>query len=147
VKLHLAVVASHFVDEQIDSYMFSTFSLLRLVNLDPKVKKIFGFADGEDIRANPCYVMHAKATVERLDMAVCLLGPDLEPLEEDLRDLGERHLSYGVQPKNLPFMAKSLIGAIEKVLKDEFSAEDKKGWDAVLGFMVESMTMGMKATN
>jgi hemoglobin-like flavoprotein len=91
--------------------------------------------------------MHAKATVERLDMAVCLLGPDLEPLEEDLRDLGERHVSYGVQTKNLPFMAKSLIGAIEKVLKDEFSAEDEKGWDAVLGFMVESMTMGMKATN
>jgi hemoglobin-like flavoprotein len=143
----LAVVASHFVDEQIDSYMFSALSLFRLVNLDPKVKKIFGFADGEDIRNNPCYVMHAKATVERLDMAVCLLGPDLEPLEEDLRDLGERHLSYGVQPKNLPYMAKSLIGAIEKVLKNKFSAEDKIGWDAVLAFMIESMTLGMKATN
>jgi hemoglobin-like flavoprotein len=118
-----------------------------LVELDPKVGKIFGFEDGEDIRENPCYIMHAKATVERLDMAVCLLGPDLEPLEEDLRDLGDRHLSYGVQPKNLPFMAKSLIGAIEKVLKGEFSAEDEKGWYAVLDFMLESMTLGMKATN
>lgn len=128
--------------------MFSaSFNLLRLVDLDPKVRKIFGFNDGENIRENPCYIMHAKATVERLDMAVCLLGPDLEPLEEDLRDLGDRHLSYGVQPKNLPYMAKSLIGAIEKVLKDEFSDEDKLGWDAVLGFMVESMAMGMQATN
>jgi methyl-accepting chemotaxis protein len=99
------------------------------------------------MRKNPCYIMHAKATVERLDMAVCLLGPDLDPLEEDLRDLGERHLSYGVRPKNLPNMVKSLIGAIENVLKDEFSAEDKEGWDAVLGFMVESMAMGMIAAS
>jgi hemoglobin-like flavoprotein len=111
------------------------------------VGKIFGFQDGEDIRENACYIMHAKATVERLDMAVCLLGPDLEPLEEDLRDLGERHLTYGVQTKNLPSMAKSLIIAIEKVLKDEFSAEDTKAWNAVLDFMIQSMTMGMKATN
>jgi methyl-accepting chemotaxis protein len=111
------------------------------------VRKIFHFKDGEDMRKNPCYIMHAKATVERLDMAVCLLGPDLDPLEEDLRDLGERHLSYGVRPKNLPNMVKSLIGAIENVLKDEFSAEDKEGWDAVLGFMVESMAMGMIAAS
>jgi hemoglobin-like flavoprotein len=123
------------------------FNLLRLVDLDPKVRKIFGFKDGEDIRENPCYAMHARATVERLDMAVCLLGPDLEPLEEDLWELGDRHLSYGVQPKNLPFMAKSLIGAIEKVLKGELSAEEEKGWYAVLEFMIESMTLGMKATN
>jgi hypothetical protein len=146
VKLQLVVVASYFVYKLI-LICSRLFNLLRLVELDPRVGKVFGFEDGEDIRENPCYIMHAKATVERLDMAVCLLGPDLEPLEEDLRDLGERHVSYGVQTKNLPFMAKSLIGAIEKVLKGEFTADDEKAWYAVLDFMLQSMALGMKATN
>jgi hemoglobin-like flavoprotein len=107
---------------------------------------IFKFKEGDDFRNNISYHMHAKATVERLDMAVCLLGPDVECLEDDLRELGERHLSYGVKAYNLPSMARALVGAIEHVLKDDFSAADKKGWTAVLRFLVENMATGMKGT-
>lgn len=96
---------------------------------------------------HPSFELHARETVDRLDLAVCLLGPDLDPLEEDLRELGERHMLYGVKPDFFPSMAKALISAIEKVLIDAFTVPEKEAWEMVFEFMISSMATGMKPTN
>lgn len=127
-----------------DLMLSSPLAPIRLLNVEPAVKKVFKFKDGEDFRKHPSFELHARETVDRLDMAVSLLGPDLEPLEEDFRDLGLRHMAYGVKSDYLPSMAKALIGAIEVVLKDEFSKKEKEAWEAVFGFLVSNMDMGMK---
>lgn len=58
---------------------------------------MFNFSATEDIKANPSFHHHASTMVDMIDMAVSFLGPDLEPLEEDLQQVGRRHIGYGVQ--------------------------------------------------
>ncbi len=41
------------------------------------------------------------------------------------------------------FMIKALLSAINKTLKDKFTAEDKKAWEVVFSFMVAKMTVSI----
>ena len=106
---------------------------------------MFGFTDDEDIRQNPKFAMHARAMVDMIDCAVAFLGPDLEPLVEQLKDLGQRHIAYGVKPEYLPVMGQSVLHALKNVLGSKFSKEDTKDWLTVFEMMTIHMTAGMKA--
>jgi hemoglobin-like flavoprotein len=52
-------------------------------------------------------------------VAVGFLGPDMEPLEADLKVLGVRHIKYGVAPEFLPVMGKALLFTLCKILKEK----------------------------
>jgi hemoglobin-like flavoprotein len=112
--------------------------------LEPRARAMFKFTDGEDIRTNSRVRSHARAMVDRIDMAIGFLGPDFEMLEEDLKAMGKRHSAYGVPPEYLPVMGKALINALEKALKDNFTTSDKQAWEEVFELMVKQMTLGMK---
>jgi len=105
---------------------------------------MFGFGEKEDIKKNPKFEVHAKAMVDMIDMAVGFLGPDLDPLTEDLHELGKRHVGYGVEAEYLPTMERAVMYALEEVLGDQFSREDRKSWQVVFHFMIGNMVEGIK---
>jgi hypothetical protein len=115
-----------------------------MAELDPRALKILDFEVGEDFRANPNFEARARVMVDMVDLAVGFLGPDLEPLEEDLKVLGVRHIKYGVEPEYLPLMGKSLLYSLHEVLKEKLTPDDVLAWETVFDFLVLHMTKGVK---
>jgi hemoglobin-like flavoprotein len=119
--------------------------LTRVFHLEPKAKAMFGFKEGEPLKKNPKFAVHSKSMVDMLDMAVSFLGPDLEPIEEELVDLGKRHLSYGVSADYLPIMERAVMFALEGILGDKLTRLDRGAWQVVFKFMIDHMAKGIKS--
>lgn len=120
-------------------------SLLRLFELEPHAKILYGFAKDRDAHESKMFEVHSKAIVDMVDCAVACLGPDLDLLTEHLRKLGERHLAYGVKPEYFPFMQTAVMYALEELLGDCFTREEKKDWSSIFELMISEMTQGMKS--
>jgi hemoglobin-like flavoprotein len=112
--------------------------------LSPGAKKMFNYSDEEDIRANPTFMIHARSMFDMIDSAVGFLGPDLDPLTEDLIELGKRHVGYGVEAQYLPIMGKALEYALEETLGAKFTRRHKESWHVVFEFMISKMEIGIK---
>jgi hemoglobin-like flavoprotein len=104
--------------------------------------KLFKF-DNVDLKSNAKFRAHADSMVDMVDMAVSLLGPDLDPLAEDLVDLGKRHIAYGVKMEYLPIMERAVLYAMEEMLKGSFTPKDRRSWQLVFHFMITNMVKGM----
>lgn len=118
--------------------------LTRLFTLEPKSREMFGFSADEAVTENAKFATHSKSMVDMLDMAVSFLGPDLEPIEYELHDLGKRHIGYGVTTGYLPVMERAVMYALEGILGDKLTREDRGSWQVVFQFMISHMTTGMK---
>lgn len=118
--------------------------LTRLFQLEPKSRALFGFRDDQPIRNDPKFYVHSKSMVDMLDMAVSFLGPDLEPIEEELQDLGKRHLAYGVNSDYFPVMERAVMYALESILDEKLTREDRGSWQVVFHFVIDNMTKGVK---
>lgn len=118
--------------------------LTRLFTLEPKSREMFGFSDDENVTENPKFAVHTKVIVGMLDMAISFLGPDLEPIEYELLDLGKRHIAYGVHESYFPVMERAVMYALEGILGDKLTREDRGSWQVVFQFMIDHMTKGMK---
>lgn len=105
---------------------------------------MFGFSPTEDIRKNPKFDVHARQMVDMIDMAVGFLGPDLDPLTEDLIDLGKRHIGYGVESEYLPVMERAVVYTLEELLGNGFTRDDRNAWGVIFHFMITHMVAGMK---
>jgi len=116
----------------------------RLFVLEPSARDMFGFAHDEDIRQNPKFDMHARTMVDMIDCAVAFLGPDLDPLEQQLRSLGKRHIKYGVKPEYLPIMCQAVLFALQQVLGSKFTLVDMMDWANVFQLMTSKMALGMR---
>lgn len=117
----------------------------RLFEIEPSAKKLFQFSETGDVHDNAKYATHAKQMVDMIDCAVATLGPDMEPLEEELMRLGKRHLThYGVTSRYLPVMEKAVIFAMEELLDSKFTRQDRNAWQVVFHFMVKKMVEGME---
>jgi hypothetical protein len=120
---------------------------LRMAELDPHTLGLedFGFRARRGFPCLPRFEARALVMVDMVDLAVGFLGPDLEPLEEDLKVLGVRHIKYGVQPEYLPLMlGKSLLYSLRNILKEKLTAEDELAWETVFDFLVLHMTKVVK---
>jgi len=53
--------------------------------------------------------------VDMIDCAVAFLGPDLDPLEEQLITLRKRHVKYGVKPQYLSVMGQSVLFVLQQM--------------------------------
>lgn len=51
-----------------------------------------------------------------MDLVVEMLGPDLGPLTETLRELGARHLKYGVSSKHYPVIGEAIANSLTEFL-------------------------------
>lgn len=86
---------------------------------------------------------HARMVFEMIDYAIGFLGPDLEPLKEDLMEQGRRHVDYGVKPEALLVMGQAVLLALDKLLGADFSNKDRDAWKTVLNIFYCYMRMGM----
>jgi len=99
----------------------------------------------EDIKTNLKFDIHAAAMVDMIDCAVAFLGPDLDPLEEQLITLGKRHVKYGVKPQYLLVMGQAVLFALQQILGSKFTLDDTRDWTTVFQLMSSKMALGMKA--
>eukprot|EP00934_Nitzschia_sp_Nitz4_P001535 Nitzschia sp. Nitz4//scaffold1_size375055//211036//211796//NITZ4_000284-RA/size375055-augustus-gene-0.718-mRNA-1//-1//CDS//3329541069//1535//frame0 len=96
---------------------------------------------GSELADNEEFVAHATNFMAMLDMAIDMLGPDLDLAEEQLQSLGVRHIGYGVMPKHYPLMGRALIGSVKKYY-GEMTPRQEESWNAIYTFMSVSMMQG-----
>jgi hemoglobin-like flavoprotein len=56
-----------------------------------------------------------------------------------VRQLGERHAGYGVEPRHYELVGTSLIWTLEKCLGEAFTPEVKAAWWATYSFLAGTM--------
>ena len=82
-----------------------------------------------------------------LDMALGMLGPDIELLSEIMSELGEKHVRYGVLPEMYPLMGEALIGALEDAFKSPLKSNVKDAWREVYGALSSDMVRVYEANS
>ncbi|HTM59197.1 MAG TPA: globin domain-containing protein [Burkholderiales bacterium] len=105
----------------------------RLFALDPELKKLFR----DDI------VEQGRNLTAMLSVAAANVGKP-ERISVALRNLGKRHVAYGVKPKDFANFEDALLFALEHALIDVFTPEVKAAWRAayalLTGMMLEVFT-------
>lgn len=91
---------------------------------------------------NKKFVIFASRFVAMLDMAIDMLGPDMDMVEEQLQRLGVAHIGYGVMPKHYPLMGQAFTDTLKARLGKGFTQKQKDSWNTVYTFMSVSMMQG-----
>ncbi len=92
----------------------------KLFEIDPKLKPMFK----GDMKAQGKKLMTMLATaVKGLD--------NLEALVPAVRELGKRHVGYGVKAEHYNTVAAALLSTLETALKDDWNKQTKDAWTAV----------------
>jgi hemoglobin-like flavoprotein len=101
---------------------------LKLFELDPALRELFG----EDMDAQGMKLMQMiGAAVRGLDRMDALL-----PV---VRELGTRHVVYGVRDAHYGTVAAALLWTLEQALRDEFTPEVKSAWIKTYGVLSQTM--------
>lgn len=100
----------------------------RLFELDPSLRHLFL----GDIRQQGRKLMLV------LDSVVNGLA-DIETIAAAVRDLGMRHVGYGVQDHHYDTVGAALLWAIERGLGAAFTAEVRDAWAAAYGMLASIM--------
>ena len=79
-----------------------------------------------------------------LDVAVNMLGPDLEPVSIALEELGARHVKYGVIEDHYPIVGEALLTTLESALGDSWTPTVQEGWTFIYTFVSNTMIKGAK---
>ena len=82
-----------------------------------------------------------KKLAQTLAVAVGRLG-EPEQMIPMLRNLGARHVAYGVVADQYPKVAEALISAMRDHLGDRFDVEAEAAWREVLGWIADHMLAG-----
>jgi nitric oxide dioxygenase len=67
---------------------------------------------------------------------------NLETLVPVVRQLGARHIGYGVKPEHYGTVAAALLWTLERGLGDAFTPETKEAWVVVYGILAATMQEG-----
>lgn len=66
-----------------------------------------------------------------------------EMLETTLRDLGERHATYGVKTEHYPLVGAALISTLEETFGDGFRPEVREAWATLYARATDAMTAAL----
>ncbi len=80
-----------------------------------------------------------KMLMDTLSLAVRGLD-DFSKLESAVRELGQRHVDYGVELRDYKFVGQALIETLEQLLGDAFTPEAELAWREVYSTLVRTMT-------
>jgi len=117
----------------------------RIFEIEPTAKGLFQFKEVDNYFNHPQYLALAKIMVDMIDMTMGFLGPDLEPLADDLQALGKRHIKYGVPSEFFPIMERAVVYALDELLHEKFTKEDRHSWELIFHFIISHMVIGMKS--
>lgn len=87
--------------------------------------------------------VQAKKLIDMLDLIVSRLDR-LDEVSEDIRQLGKRHVGYGVKPKHYEEVGKALLWSISKGLGKDWNKEVEEAWAACYSTLTGAM---LDATN
>lgn len=105
----------------------------RLFEIAPEVKPLFAGADMSDQGAK---------LMTMIGIAVKSLN-DIEKIVPAVKELGKRHVGYGVTEAHFAPVGAALLWTLEKGLGDAWSADAKDAWATVYGVLSETMIAGM----
>jgi hemoglobin-like flavoprotein len=105
--------------------------------LESSTKEMFGFpadTDHDDpaLSSNQEFISKGVRLIEAVDTAVGFLGPDLEPLENTLFQLGGRHVARRCRPSHWPMVGDVLFYIFEQGLGDDFTPKLREAWTGKL---------------
>lgn len=67
---------------------------------------------------------------------------NLEKLAPIVRQLGARHVGYGVKDEHYATVGSALLWTLEKGLEEEFTPEVRDAWAAAYGLLADVMQLG-----
>jgi hypothetical protein len=119
----------------------------KIFELAPGALGMFSFGthfevEEDGLYTSPLFVRHAKGVVQMLDAAIQMLGPDMEPLEFALKELGAKHTHYGVLPPHYSVVGEALLYTLGVALGDKWTPSVQRGWVGVYHFVSTSMMAG-----
>ena len=77
-----------------------------------------------------------------MNMIAAVVGSlnDFHRVLPALKEMGERHVGYGVKKEHYPLLGESLLWTLEQSLGDEFSPAAKEAWANVYNIIVDVAT-------
>jgi hemoglobin-like flavoprotein len=106
----------------------------RLFEIDPALRPMFP----ENMKEQKIKLMQMlTAAVKGLD--------NLETLVPIVRQLGARHIGYGVKDEHYGTVAAALLWTLEQGLGDAFTPETREAWVVVYGILASTMQEGAAA--
>jgi len=106
----------------------------RLFDIDPSLRQLFKIDMKEQSKK---FVVMLDAIVESID--------DWERIVPVLRQLGERHVAYGVKEQHYNKVCSALVWAFGQALQPGFDNEVRDAWTAVIRDVNEQMKIGAAA--
>jgi hemoglobin-like flavoprotein len=106
----------------------------RLFDLDPSLRQLFKIDMKEQ----------SKKLVAMLDSIVESID-DWDRIVPVLRELGQRHVAYGVKEQHYNTLCSALVWAFGQALQPGFDSEVRTAWIAVIRAVNEQMKMGAAA--
>jgi hemoglobin-like flavoprotein len=106
----------------------------RLFDLDPSLRQLFKIDMKEQ----------SKKLVATLDTLVEGID-DWEKIVPVLRELGQRHVGYGVKEQHYNTVCSALVWAFGQALQPGFDDEVRAAWTAVIQAVNEQMKIGAAA--
>jgi len=121
----------------------------KLFTGDTAVLRLFPFRNqARTLFVSAHFKLHAKLFVDTMTELIANLH-DLEKVERDVRALGKRHLTYGVQPAHFDAMGEALIAVLDESChhpSDEVTLdkEERDAWSGFWGFIAKETQRGRK---
>ncbi|UWR62765.1 globin domain-containing protein [Phaeobacter inhibens] len=76
-------------------------------------------------------------------LAIAVSGLDnIDTLIEPMRELGARHIKYGVKAEHYPVVAEVLIGTLATVTKEIWTEAHASAWEKALNLVASTMLEG-----
>ena len=79
-----------------------------------------------------------KKLVNMLSALVARLD-NIESLQKDVQDMGQRHKGYGVQPKHYEMVGVALLWTLEQGLGSDWDEATAEAWAACYGIIADEM--------
>jgi hemoglobin-like flavoprotein len=122
--------------------------LRKIFELDPETITMFGFPadtkyDDPSLASDPIFMGKAVRLIKAIDMAVGFLGPDLQPLEYELFQLGARHAAMQCRPHQWSMLGEALFYVFEQCMRGGFTKSVRTSWTTIYNFLGYHMIRGL----
>lgn len=105
----------------------------RLFEIAPELRPMFSENMTEHRRQVMQIIAAAVKGLDRFDQLI-----------STVRDLGRRHVGYGVQEEHYDLYGRAILWALEMGLGAAFTAEVREAWTAVYGVLATTMKEGAR---
>ncbi|KAL3907135.1 MAG: hypothetical protein SGILL_008994, partial [Bacillariaceae sp.] len=107
--------------------------LRHIFRIAPATLPIFGYPettkwDDPALSEDDRFVQKGIRLIRAIDMAVAFLGPDLDPLEQQLYQLGWQHIAMKALPSHWPIVGDALLAVFEDCMVGGFNEKERNAW-------------------